>query len=259
MKYIFTLFLLFVSFNAFAIEPLRVTYGLYASGFNVLDIVGTYNITDDKYDLSMDLKTQGMLGKLAPWSGSIQSNGINKDVESVPLYHSFSSTWRDETEQTEFKFNQSGQLTSTTISKDGKSDNKMPAKEVYKDKPIDMLSAMFRAMNAASCASKQPAFDKKRRFDMVFRSKGKDVLEKTGYSIFQGEAEICEVEIIPVAGKWREKPRGWMSIQGQAKDKGQLPRIWFGKVRDDIPPIPVRFLIKTNYGAMVMHLKGVQS
>jgi len=254
MKNIFILLFLFVlPFQLHASEPLKVAYGLYASGFNVVDIEGTYAINDDTYDLTMDLKTRGMLGKFAPWSGVIKSNGMNKGAQSTPLAHSFSSTWRGETEKTSLTFDKSGALKSMVI--DGKTS--MPSADIYKDKPADMLSAMFRAMNNPTCEGKQPAFDKKRRFDMVFKSKGVDVMEQSKYSIFKGEAEICEVEIVSVAGKWREQPRGWMSIQGQAKDNGQLPRLWFGKIRDDMPPIPVRFLIKTNYGAMIMHLKSI--
>jgi len=260
MRYIYIAVLfLMVSFQSMASEPLKVTYGLYASGLNVVDIRGTYTIANDQYDLTMDLKTRGMLGKLAPWSGVIKSSGLNKGAKSTPLAHSFSSTWRGDTETTTQIFDELGLLKSMIIDEQGVISNSLPDPIVYKDKPTDMLSAMFRAMNNQSCEGKQPSFDKKRRFDMVFRSKGVDVMEQSKYSIFKGEAEICEIEIVPVAGKWREKPRGWMSIQGQAKENGQLPRLWFGKVRDDIPAIPVRFLIKTNYGAMVMHLKGVES
>lgn len=242
-----------------ASEPLKVTYALYASGFNVVDMQGTYTITDNTYDLIMDLETTGMLGRLAPWSGVIQSSGLNKGVNSSPLKHSFASTWRDDTETNIFEFDQSGALKSyIKKDSDGTTKDKMPDDEVLAGKPTDMLSALFRAMQGDGCTSTHPALDGKRRFDMAFRSKGTDVLQQSKYSIFEGEAEICEVEIIPVAGKWRDKPRGWMSIQQQAKGKGQLPRIWFGKVRDDLPPIPVRFLIKTDYGAMVMHLKDVQ-
>lgn len=255
--YLTLLILLFAS-PVHALEPLKVTYSLYASGFNLVDIDGTYTINDDTYVMDMNLKTVGLLGKLAPWVGELNSNGINAGDKSTPLLHKFASTWRDETETTSFKFNKKGELLSHVKQEDdGKIKDKMPPKEVYKDKPIDMLSAMFRAMNKDSCETIEPVLDGKRRFDMSFISKGKDTLTKSRYSKFSGETEICEVEIIPIAGKWRDKPRGWMSIQNQAKGKGQLPKLWFGKVRDDMPAIPVRFLIKTNYGTMVMHLKSV--
>ncbi len=251
--------MLFIGAYAHASEPLKVTYGIYASGFNVVDMTGTYTINDDAYDLKMDLKTVGMLGKLAPWGGVIHSNGLNKGDKSTPLKHSFASTWRDKIETSTFTFNDDGKLKSYIVEEDdGTIKDKMPDKEVYEGNPVDMLTALFRTMHGKTCESSQPALDGKRRFDMAFRSVGTETRDKSRYSVYEGEAEICEVEIIPVAGKWREKPRGWMSIQGQAKENGELPRLWFGKVRDNMPAIPVRFQIKTNYGTMIMHLKDVQ-
>lgn len=240
-------------------KPLKVSYGLYAGGFNVVDIQGTYTITNNTYDLNMDLKTVGMLGSLAPWGGVLNSNGHNKGAQSSPLNHSFKSIWRGKPETSTFTFNKDGSLKSyILVEDDGTVKDKMPDADVLTDNPIDMMSALYLAMNGANgCATTERVMDGKRSFDMAFRSKGQDKISANKYTVFDGNAEICEVEIIPVAGKWREKPRGWMSIQGQAKENGQLPRLWFGRVRDDMPPIPVRFFIKTNYGAMVMHLKSV--
>jgi hypothetical protein len=243
--------------NIYAAEPLKVTYGIYAGGFHVVDMTGTYIIDGDNYAFEADLDTVGMLGKLVPWSGLIESNGINKGVNSTPLNHIFASTWRGDTETKTFTFDQDGKLISYLKEEDGEIEDKMPESKLLEGNPIDMLTAMFRAMNGQTCESTSLVTDGKRTFDMAFRSKGLDMVDKSKYSAFEGEAEICEVEIIPVAGKWREKPRGWMSIQEQAKGKGQLPRMWFGKVREDMPNIPVRFFIKTNYGAMVMHLRDV--
>lgn len=256
MKYLFVLLLLF-STTAQAKE-LKVTYGLYTGGFNVVDIVGTYDITPDQYDLQMDLKTVGLLGSLAPWSGDIQSTGKIADKRAIPSSYVFENTWRDDTQTTQFTFNDEGHLTSyKRIKEDGRVENTMPTDEVYADHPLDLLSNVFQAMMDQSCAGTRPAFDRKRRFDMVFESQGKVTMEQSKYSAFSGDAEICTIEIVPVAGKWRDKPRGWMSIQGQAKENGQLPRLWFGKVDGNIPPIPVRFQIKTNYGTMIMHLKSI--
>jgi hypothetical protein len=241
-----------------AAEPLRVTYGIYAGGFHVMDMQGIYTLQDDGYDLKMDMKTVGMLGALAPWSGVIVSNGVNKDIESFPRHHQFVATWRGKDEITTFTFDEKGDLTSYILREDdGTVKDEMPVAEVMAGSPVDMLSALFRVMNNDTCEMSPLALDGKRSFEMVFTSKGEVMMEPSRYSVYSGPAEICEIEIVPVAGKWREKPRGWMSLQGQAKGKGQLPRLWFGRVRDDMPPIPVRFTIKTDYGSMLMHLQGV--
>lgn len=240
-------------------ESLTVTYGLYAGGFNVVEIEGVYDIGDDSYDLQMDLKTAGLLGKLAPWSGVLQTRGVVDGAKPTPLFHSFASTWRQETETSTFDFSKSGVLQAhKKIENDGSVADKMPPEDVYQGGAVDILTGLFRAMRGQECAGLQDVLDGKRRFDMVFRSKGIDMIRQSRYTVFDGQAERCEVEIVPTAGKWRDKPRGWMSIQEQAKGNGMLPQIWFGKLRDDLPPVPVKFLIKTNYGTMVMHLQSVR-
>jgi hypothetical protein len=241
-----------------ASESLKVTYGLYASGFNVVEIEGTYAIRDDRYDLTMDLKTAGLLGKLAPWSGVLKTNGMYSAENSTPLEHSFASTWRDDTETRTLTFDEVGQFISHTKQENGEIDDRMPDKELYEGGVIDTLTAMFRSMNQDTCEGTHDVMDGKRRFDMVFKSKGTKNIEQSRYTVFEGKAEKCEVEIVPTSGKWRDKKRGWMSIQEQAKDNGQLPKIWFAKLRDDFPPVPVRFLITTNYGTMIMHVKDIQ-
>lgn len=238
--------------------PLKVTYGLYASGFDVVKIDGTYTMADDKYDLTMDLVTDGLLGKVAPWSGVLKTNGIANGDKSSPLEHSFASTWRGDTETKTFTFGKDGALKSITEEEDGKVETLEPKEEVIKGTPLDTLTALFRSMNQDSCAGVHDVSDGKRRFNMVFKSKGMDTIAKSRYTVFNGKAEKCEVEIVPTAGKWRDKPRGWMSIQEQAKGQGMLPTIWFAKVRDDYPPIPVKFLINTNYGTMIMHVQNIQ-
>lgn len=239
-----------------AADPLKVKYAIYASGFEVVNIDGTYHKTDDgRYKMVMDLETAGLLGKLAPWSGLLQSEGLDKGVKSTPLTHSFANSWQGDTETSLFEFNNDGTLTShKKIQEDGSVEDRMPNADVYDNGAMDMISALYRTMNKPSCEGSEVATDGKRKFNMIFRSKGTGMITPTKYTSFNGEVEICEVEIEPVAGKWRDKKRGWMSIQEQAKSNGQLPRIWFGKVRKDYPAIPVRFQINTDYGVMIMHL-----
>ena len=90
---------------------------------------------------------------------------------------------------------------------------------------------------------------------MVFSSKEMSTIRENRYSMYHGPAEICTIEIKPDGGHWREKPRGWMSLQEQAKGQGKLPRLWYADLPESPLPLPTKFIIKTDYGAMVMHLK----
>jgi hypothetical protein len=259
MKYIILSTFLFFSPNlAHASEPLNVQYSIYASGFEVVNIDATYTVTDKTYAAEMDLKTIGMLGRLAPWSGVLKSNGLNHDQNPTPLSHSFANTWRDETKITAMDFDNEGVLTTLTkTNADGSVEDIMPNEDVSKN-TIDIMTAIYRASQGGTCDGTQTAMDGKRKFDMVFKSHSREKLTPGKYNKFDGDAEICTIEIQPISGKWREKKRGWMSIQEQAKNDGTLPKIWFGNVGEQAMNIPVRLQIQTNYGAMIMHLTGVE-
>jgi hypothetical protein len=64
------------------------------------------------------------------------------------------------------------------------------------------------------------------------------------------------VEIEPISGEWAKKPRGWLSIQEQGRERGTMPTVWLGKFDEDGPAVPVKILVKTAYGALVMHAVG---
>ena len=87
---------------------------------------------------------------------------------------------------------------------------------------------------------------------------GADTIPKSRYTFYQGPARKCTVEVIPKGGAWHKKPRGWLSIQEQGRKQGALPTLWIAKVRDDLPPMPIKIMIKTDYGTMFMHLSAVQ-
>ena len=73
-----------------------------------------------------------------------------------------------------------------------------------------------------------------------------------------GPAVACTVEVKPIAGKWHEKPRGWMSIQEQGREKGTMPTVWFAQMAAGEPAVPVKIRVKTEYGALFMHLTSYQ-
>jgi hypothetical protein len=97
--------------------------------------------------------------------------------------------------------------------------------------------------------------DEKRRYTQVFKPQEKETISPTDYNVFNGEATICTVEVVPNGGKWHKKPRGWMNVQEQGRRLGQLPKLWTAKLDENSPyGLPVKVLIKTDYGALVIHL-----
>lgn len=244
-------------------QDFTATYGIYTGGFHVVDLVATFKGDESSYDMSMSAKTIGLLGRLAPWGGDLETSGFyTQDAQPKPIDHSFASTWKGQVETTIFTYDEQGEFTGKAyIDEDGNESTDQYDPDLSAG-TIDMLSALHQSLlnsrDHGKCDDSIPSFDGKRRYNMVFTSQGEGEIRKNRYSIYQGAAEICSIEIDPDGGLWREKPRGWMSLQGQAKGKGQLPRLWYADIDGYDMPIPVKFMIKTDYGTMLMHLRGLK-
>lgn len=248
-------------------ETQKIKYDVFASGFHVLDAHLTIDINNELYETSLTSSTHGFLKKFAPWSGEFKSDGIINDGKAYPLNHSSSSTWKSETETKTYKYNGMGSLVSykaEETDKDGKIKDKtkdQPDKDLTEN-ATDILSATLNMLHhlpaTKTCSGEEIIFDGDRTFKLVFKETQEENLTRSKYNLYQGPALSCQVEVVPDKGKWRKKPRGWLSIQEQGRKKGQLPKIWLGKVKEASTWIPVKILVKTEYGALFMHMTEYQ-
>ncbi len=232
------------------------SYAVYAGGFYVLDADMTLTHTDDTYDIHLDTKTHGLLDRVVSWAGIFETTGEIKGDERQVLEHKSTATFRGDTNIKSYAYNPDGQFKSLTLTDHEK--NKEPVTTVSDIKPeladgsTDILTAMLSMMSDdAPCNDRADVFDGKRRFEIVFRKLDDTVLSTSRYNSYGGPASVCEIEIFPKGGKWHEKPRGWLSIQEQGREKGQLPRLWVAEI--DGLYVPVKILVKTNYGTFLMH------
>lgn len=242
-----------------------MTYDVYAGGIHALDARLEIGATEKDYDITLSSATHGFLKKLAPWSGIFSTDGEidKKDDIPRPLTYLSSSTWKRETEEKHYTYDGKGSFLSyrvTETKKDQEPVDKTPEKiaDDLTENTTDLLSATFdllrRLPQQKECRGSYAIFDGDRSFKLEFKETKLERLKKTRYNIFEGEALICQVEVIPDKGKWRKKPRGWLSIQEQGRKVGSLPTIWFGRMGADGPYIPVKIRVKTDYGTLFMHL-----
>lgn len=237
-----------------------MSYQLYAGGINAvrakLDIA--YE-NKDRYSLSLHATTQGFLGKLVPWRGTFETYGWRmKDGMEKPELHKSTAIWREEEDIKEYKYGMDGSFKSLKVIEAGREETPESLEDDLVQGTTDALTATLQAMEAVAksgtCAGEDEVFDGKRRFRLIFHHIAEDMLIPTSYNVYEGPAARCEVEVIPVAGKWHEKPRGWASIQEQGREKGSLPTVWLASIDDEGPAVPVKLRVKTDYGTLFMHL-----
>lgn len=234
-------------------------YDVYAGGIHAVKAeMGVTYTNNDRYNMKIASQTIGFLEKLVPWRGSFETKGwLTKDGNRPELHHSV-ATWRGDQDMTEYSYNKDGSFKSLKIVE--ASVDKTPATtdpEIVKG-TIDVLTGMLDVMQHiqanGQCEGSSMIFDGKRSFEMVFNHDMDEVLIPTDYNVYEGPSSRCQVEVKPGKGEWHVKPRGWMSIQEQGRQRDSMPTVWFAKVTDDMPAVPVKVRVKTEYGTLFMHL-----
>lgn len=239
--------------------PTRLTYEVYAGGIHVVQAHLDLDLNKSTYTASLFATTRGFLGRLVPWHGSFVSKGVYKGSDGyVVNSHKSLSSWKGSDDVAEYTYDKNGNFKSLKMTDNGKDKTPESVDPKLTRDTTDILTATLNMMNAAiktgTCENTSDIFDSRRRFKLKYARQGDAILKPTRYSFYQGPAMKCTAEVIPDGGAWKKKPRGWLSIQEQGRKKGTLPTLWIAKIAPDVPPVPVRIMIKTDYGTLFMHL-----
>lgn len=243
----------------------KMKYDVYAGGIHAVKANMTLDYTQKgRYSMVFGAETRGLLGSLAPWSGTFESNGWTlKGRKLVPELHESIAMWRDEKEVKTYNYDRKkGFIDITTHYVGKKPKTEIPDAELTEG-TIDALTATMLVMEKVSdggkCEGESEVFDGKRRYKLIFKHTQFVMLEKTRYNAYSGPAAECTAEVKPVAGKWYKKPRGWLSIQEQGRSRGTMPTVWLAQVVPNAVVVPVRVRVKTAYGTLFMHMTKYES
>ena len=242
-----------------------MTYSVYAGGMHVVSAdlaieAGTAN----RYNISMGAYTHGLLGRLAPWNGTFETEGWYdpKNRTAKPARHVSKARWRNELETNEYYYNKDGSF-KEFIQRNDEKNGVQPAPKELSGNTIDVLTAALRVMNGIDqknvCQGDSAVFDGDRRFHLIFKDSKSVRLQGNALNFYTGPATECVVEVKPDGGKWRSKPRGWMSIQEQGRKQGTMPTVWFATLTPGQPAVPVKIRVKTDYGTLFMHINSYKS
>lgn len=243
-------------------KKLGLQYDVYAGGFHALDASLALDLDPKAYDVGLDAKTKGFIGKLFPWKASYSTSGHSEKGVLIPTVSTARSAWGSRVKTTELNYDPKGRIVKTTTQEGAKTKVDRDTAKTVAGNAVDMLTGallmMQSAKNTQKCEGTYPVFDGKRRFNITLRDNGTDMLAKSGVSKFQGEALRCTLKVEPVAGfKEKDKKRGWLAVQAHSEQHRKAPTLWFGRLGSEGPMVPVRMEISSQYGAVVAHLTGV--
>lgn len=235
---------------------LALEYEAYKGGFRVMEIgidldlsePGAYHMKLDgelvgapallfTYEIAMAV--EGSLGEAGPQPERFRIDSINGKKR------------KPEWLQLDFDARKVPQVTGDPLPKD---EARPPVTEPRRKGASDLLSSLLKVVQdvalTGGCELKAAVFDGRRRFDVVSTDAGLRTLPKSSINAFSGEARLCELTIKPIAG-----------YRFDGRDKKNLPQVieaYMAAPTPDLPAIPVRMIVRTGWGPVLVHIVGFQ-
>ena len=242
-------------------EPARavdLTYDVYLGGLHIFTFDVDMTLRPDRYRVAAEGATQGMVGWLYGWQTRLAAEGLDRDGRIEPQFYEIESIWQNDLRTVQLSFEEDGRygLERTPPPEpdpdiEGNLPDTLPANVVD---PLSLALAASRSLEEnGRCDQTLPVFDGQRRYDLTLTQIDRAILPRSEYSIYQGPATRCSFSMKRISG-FR---KSWQSKR-QPDDRSSPPMIWIAPIRDDLPPLPVRYDGAIALGNIVIHLTKAQ-
>jgi len=230
---------------------LSVFYEFFIGGLRLGHIDLRASWDDVTYEIGTQIKTGGLAEALFEGRYATSSQGTFEGRRVSPRRYISDYTTTEDTQYVNLSFND--QEPTALVAKPPY-DLRYPVSRDLKLQTVDPLSAYLYLVfgssrdEAAPCGRSLPIFDGKRRYDFNLRFV-KDIRIATGDTHgYRGPGYLCEMRFVQVAGF---KPRD--------RDDRPLPviRVQVAKIEGGRYLVPVKFIIDTDFGAIVGSAKKV--
>jgi hypothetical protein len=249
-------------------KSLALTYEVYAGGLHAFTFNVDLTLDPADYRIAAGGETRGLIGVLYDWKVRMTAEGAeaarSRDAADTnglqPQRYVTVNAGRREPRTMRLEFAPAGAYSVTRDPADSQDmvddDDELPS-QLPKD-ILDPLSAALAATRSLAesgrCDQTVAIFDGKRRFDLTFLDAGAGDLPKSRLSAYAGPAIRCGMTMKRIsgfstkrryAGRWDE-------------EKVEPPMLWIARVRQDLPPVPVRFTGAIALGSIVVHLAKIE-
>jgi len=238
-------------------EPARtldLTYDVYLGGLHIFTLDVAMTLRPDRYRVSAEGQTEGMVGWLYGWDVKLAAEGLEHNDRIEPVRYVTDSAWQGTRRTVDLGFAEGGRYAlERTPPPEPDPDIEGGLPETLPEGTVDPLSLAVAASRALAetgrCDQTLPVFDGQRRYDLTLRHVDEATLPPSDYSIYQGRAVRCTVSMNRISGfrkSWKSK-RQWDA-------PSSAPTIWVAPIRPDLPPVPVRYDGAIALGNIVIHL-----
>ncbi|HKP24731.1 MAG TPA: DUF3108 domain-containing protein [Dongiaceae bacterium] len=235
-------------------RTMDLTYDVYLGGLHIFTLDVAMTLRPDRYRVSAEGETEGMVGWLYRWDVKLAAEGLEHNDRIEPLRYVTDSAWQGTRRTVDLGFAGDGRyalLRTPPPEPDPDIEGGLP--ETLPEGTVDPLSLAVAASRALAesgrCDQTLPVFDGQRRYDLTLKQVDEATLPPNDYSIYQGRAVRCSVSMKRISGfrkSWKSK-RQWDA-------PSSAPTIWVAAIRPDLPPVPVRYDGAIALGNIVIHL-----
>jgi hypothetical protein len=121
--------------------------------------------------------------------------------------------------------------------------------------PLSVGAAVIAAAGSASaCSGRYPVYDGRRRYDVLMKPLGREILQPSSRRMAAGPAEACLVTLRPVAGFQRDVNPDRFFVQGVDR----TAKLWFAPAAPQGRVVPVQVEVATTLGTFYVHTTGVR-
>ncbi|MEE8271599.1 MAG: DUF3108 domain-containing protein [Alphaproteobacteria bacterium] len=235
-------------------------YAVYTGGLHVIDSDIVLAMDDDEYDVRLGAALVGVPSWFSDWAAVIESDGRIAGDTLNPARSTVERMRRGEVRVTALRFDGDGEVDVTFDPE--RSDNDEPVPQdmlVGALDPLSGLVSIIHSMTAAGgCATTVPVYDGRRRYDLVFTDRGMEQLVGSDIATYAGPARRCHMQLVAVAGAFKRDDGRSFWRRGAEADRERQLDIWLARPMAGGPYLPVRIKGRTPFGAVVIHLRGVE-
>ena len=234
-------------------EIILLNYDVRWGPFRLMSIESRTVLGDERYEMGMKVRTEGMVGWFVDWSSRVETQGVLVADRPRPVRRVVSAEYEGAHHGVTIEYGKEGPLR-VDVAPDLSSEGLVAVDPELRVGTIDPETATLLIIrrNAAGqpCTGVEQVFDGRLRYDLELADAGSRPLELTEPIAYAGPARLCDATVRPVAGYPREHPERWGA--------GMRFRYWLAPVLAGAPPIPVRMEVKGERGTLEAHLRDAR-
>lgn len=236
---------------------LALTYEVHTGGLHIFTFTVDLTLQPQGYQITAAGGTRGVVSVLYKWNVTLAAEGERMRPERYVTVNA----GRQPTKVMRLDFLKGGSFNVTRDPPEPVEDMAEEEKQLPANLPpniVDPLSAALVAsrhlVETGRCEQTIPIFDGKRRYNLLIYDAGATQVPKSRISVYHGPATLCGFTMERISGfkKKRRYANQW------DEDKDEPPKLWIAKVREDMPPVPVRFTGAVALGNIIVHLTQIE-